>query len=284
MRAEAKNVLVTGGNAGIGYFVCEQLAQAGATVLLGSRSAGKAEVAMAVIRERVPGAQVRHVPLDLADPQSIKQAADEAGPLDAVVHNAGVYVEGPERQVTVDGNELMFATNHLGHFVLTHWLKLRPAGRVVITGSLTARSARLDFDDLQTERDYKTMKAYARSKLAQMMFGFELARRGVDCVVTHPGGALDSLTPERPGVVAKGPLWAAPARIVLQGKGAGAWPAVRAVLDPDVKSGQLLGPRGLFSTKGKPRPETPREHFVEAGAAKRLWDASVELTGVDPLK
>jgi NAD(P)-dependent dehydrogenase (short-subunit alcohol dehydrogenase family) len=284
MRADGKNVLVTGGNAGIGYFVCEQLAQAGATVLLGSRSAGKAEAAMAVIRERIPGARVRHVPLDLGDPQSIKQAADEAGQLDAVVHNAGVYVDGPERQVTADGNELMFATNHLGHFALTHWLRLKPAGRVVITGSLTARSVRLDFDDLQTERDYKTMKAYARSKLAQMMFGFELARRGVDCVVTHPGGALDSLTPQRPNVATGHSKLAWPARIMVQGKDSGAWPAVKAVLDPGVRSGQLLGPRGLFGAKGKPRPETPREHFVDSEAAKKLWDASVELTGVDPAK
>lgn len=284
MRADGKKVLVTGGNAGIGYFVCEQLAQAGATVLMGSRSAAKAEVAIGVVRERVPGARISTVRLDLADPQSIKEAADEAGQLDAVVHNAGVFVEGQERQVTADGNELMFATNHLGHFALTHWLKLAEGSRVVITGSLTARSAQLDFSDLQTERDYKTTKAYARSKLAQMMFGFELARRGVQCIVTHPGGALDSLTPERPGVAARGSLWAAPARILLHGKDSGARPAVRAVLDPSVQSGQLLGPRGLFGVKGKPKLETPREHFVDSGAAKRLWDASVELTGVDPAK
>jgi NAD(P)-dependent dehydrogenase (short-subunit alcohol dehydrogenase family) len=252
--------------------------------VLGSRSRAKAETAMAAIRERVPGARLTSVRMDLADLASVKEAADELEDLDAVVHNAGVYADGPERQVTADGNELMFATNHLGHFALTHWLKLKPQGRVVITGSLTARSARLDFDDLQTERDYKTMKAYARSKLAQMMFGFELARRGVDCVVTHPGGALDSLTPERRSVATGHSKWAWPARIAVQGKDSGAWPAVKAVLDPEVKSGQLLGPGGLFGTKGKPRPETPREHFVDSEAAKKLWDASVELTGVDPAK
>jgi NAD(P)-dependent dehydrogenase (short-subunit alcohol dehydrogenase family) len=284
MRAEGKNVLVTGGNAGIGHFVAEQLAAEGATVVLGSRSLAKAETAMAAIRERVAGARLAKVRMDLADLASVRQAADELGSLDAVVHNAGVYVDGEQRQVTASGQELMFATNHLGHFALTHWLKLAQDSRIVITGSLTARRARLDFDDLQTERDYKTMRAYARSKLAQMMFGFELARRGVQCVVTHPGGALDSLTPERPGVAVKGAVWAAPARILLQGKDAGAWPAVRAVLDPEIKSGQLLGPRGLFGVKGKPRLEAPREHFLDSEAARKLWDASAELTGVDPLK
>jgi NAD(P)-dependent dehydrogenase (short-subunit alcohol dehydrogenase family) len=205
---DAKKVLITGGNAGIGYFVCEQLAAAGVSVFMGSRNAEKAKVAIAEIRERVPEALVEHVPLDLADRESIRAAADVVERLDAVVHNAGVYLDGP-RQVDEDGNEVMFATNHLGHFALTHWLRPKMAGnsRIVVTGSLTARTARLDFDDLQTERDYKTMRAYARSKLAQMMFGFELNRRGVPTVVTHPGGALDSITPARPHLTTRPGFW-----------------------------------------------------------------------------
>ncbi|MBP2322904.1 NAD(P)-dependent dehydrogenase (short-subunit alcohol dehydrogenase family) [Kibdelosporangium banguiense] len=281
-------VLVTGGNAGIGYFVAEQLAGAGASVVLGSRNPGKADAAIGVIRERVPGADVRKVRLDLADLGSVKAAADEVGVVGAVVHNAGMFGAGT-RKTTADGNEVMFATNHLGHFALTHWLKLAENGRVVVTGSLMARSARLDFDDLQTERNYKTMRAYARSKLAQMVFGFELDRRlraagsTVRCVVTHPGGALDSLTPNRPAVATGHSAWASPAKVLLQGKDSGAWPAVRAVLDPGVEGGQLLGPRGLFSTRGKPKTESPRPHFVDPADAKKLWDASARLTGVDPL-
>lgn len=123
-RAEGRNFLVTGGNAGIGYFVAEQLAGTGATVVLGSRDETKAKAAIASISSRVPGAQVRHLPLDLADLASLRTSVDalELDRLDAVVHNAGVALDQPPRRETKAGQELMFATNHLGHFALTHWL------------------------------------------------------------------------------------------------------------------------------------------------------------------
>jgi NAD(P)-dependent dehydrogenase (short-subunit alcohol dehydrogenase family) len=211
-RADGKTFLVTGGNAGIGYFVAEQLAGTGATVVLGSRDAARAQAAMVSIRSRVPDARVRHLRLDLADLPSLRACVDalEADRLDAVVHNAGVLVEEPERRETADGNEWMFGINHLGHFALTGWLApllaAAPAGRVVTTGSLTGKSVRLDLADLQSTRDYRPKRTYSRSKLAQMLFGFELDRRlraaasTVSSVVTHPGGALDSLTPERADV------------------------------------------------------------------------------------
>jgi NAD(P)-dependent dehydrogenase (short-subunit alcohol dehydrogenase family) len=287
---ETKTVLVTGGNAGIGYFVAEQLAARGATVVIGSRSAAKAEAALGSIRTQVPGAQVRHIPLDLADLSSLKASVDalELSHLDAVVHNAGVYLDGPERRETAAGHELTFGTNHLGHFALTHWLAplLADGGRIVTTGSFTAKRAELDFDDLQSRNDYKPKDAYARSKLAQMLFGFELDRRlraagrSAISVVTHPGGALDSLTPSRPPLhVRKHGL--SPAGLLLQGKDAGAWPAVHAVLEPDVDGGQLWGPRTL-GMRGRPHLETVRGRLADTEAAARIWTASVELTGVDP--
>ncbi|MFF9839190.1 SDR family NAD(P)-dependent oxidoreductase [Streptomyces sp. NPDC013740] len=288
--------LVTGGNAGIGYFTAEQLAGTGATVVLGSRSAERAQAAVDAIRARVPGARVRTVGLDLADLGSLRSTADSLGVqrLDAVVHNAGVLLEGPERRETGDGNEVHFATNHLGHFALTHWLlpllEAAPAARVVTVGSFAAKSERLDLNDLQSRADYRAKRTYGRSKLAQMYFGLELDRRlraagsRVSSVVVHPGGALDSLTPSRPPVHVR-TRWASlrgsAAALVLQGKHAGAWPAVRAVLDPLVVGGELWGPR-VFGLRGRPHRERLWAQLEDAETARRLWETSAELTGVAP--
>ncbi|MEV6149113.1 SDR family NAD(P)-dependent oxidoreductase [Nonomuraea sp. NPDC052129] len=295
-RADGKNFLVTGGNAGIGYFVAEQLAGTGATVILGSRDTVKAEAAQVSIRARVPGARVRHIRLDLADLSSLKASVDALSldRLDAVVCNAGVLLDQPPRRETKDGNELMFATNHLGHFALTWWLApLLTAGyasRVVTTGSFTAKSESLDLDDLQSTRDYQPKRTYARSKLAQMLFGLELDRRlraagsTTLSVLTHPGGALDSLTPSRPPVHQRTTgerLRGLPAGLLLQGKEAAAWPAVRAVLDPSVRGGQLWGPR-VFGIRGVPALEPVRGHLADADLADRVWTASADLTGLDP--
>ncbi|PKV90030.1 SDR family NAD(P)-dependent oxidoreductase [Streptomyces sp. TLI_146] len=295
-RADGSVFLVTGGNAGIGYFVAEQLSATGATVVLGSRDPAKAERATASIRGRVAGARVRAVRLDLADLPSLRAVADslEVKRLDAVVHNAGVALDDPPRQETGDGHELMFGTNHLGHFALTRWLmpllSAAPAARVVTMGSFAAKSERLDLDDLESRQDYRPKRTYGRSKLAQMYFGVDLDRRlravgsTVTSVVVHPGGALDSLTPSRPPLHVRGTgarLGAAPAALLLQGKHAGAWPAVRAVLDPAVRGGRLWGPR-VFGLRGEPRPEPLWNHLADSFVAARLWDVSRELTGVEP--
>jgi NAD(P)-dependent dehydrogenase (short-subunit alcohol dehydrogenase family) len=280
-----KTFLVTGGNAGIGYFVAEQLAATGATVLIGSRTRTRAEAAMTAIRAHVPAARLRYVPLDLADLDSLTATVDEVDELDAVVCNAGVMLDGQARRTSRAGHELVFATNHLGHFALVALLlpKLTPTGRVVTTGSFVAKSAHLDLTDLHSTKDYRPKDTYARSKLAQMIFGLELDRRlkragsEVISVVNHPGGALDSLTPARP------PAWSKARRnvaagLVLQGKDAGAWPAVRAVLDPEVTGGQVWGPR-VLGLRGRPRPEPVRGALADTGIAADLWAASEELTG-----
>lgn len=295
-RAEGRVFLVTGGNAGIGYFTAEQLSAGGATVVLGSRDPAKAETALESIRSRVPGARVRALRLDLADQASLRTAAGalEAERLDAVVLNAGVALDDPPRRETGDGHELMFGTNHLGHFALTaHLMPLlaaAPAARVVTVGSFAAKSERLDLADLQSRRDYRPKRTYGRSKLAQMYFGLELDRRlrahgsTVTSVVVHPGGALDALTPARPplpAVTAAARLRAAPAALLVQGKDAGAWPAVRAVLDPTVRGGQLWGPRH-FGLRGTPREEPLWTQLTDTTVAARLWDAGRDLTGTEP--
>lgn len=295
-RAEGRNFLVTGGNAGIGYFVAEQLAGTGATVVLGSRDRAKAEAAIASIASRVPGARVRHLPLDLADPDSLRAGVDALAldRLDAVVHNAGVALDHPPRRETRDGHELMFATNHLGHFTLTHLLAplllATPGSRIVTTGSFAAKSERLDLDDLQSTRDYRPKRTYARSKLAQMLFAVELDRRlraaaGTTLsVLVHPGGALDPLTPSRPPVHVRTTgerLRNLPLGLVVQGKDAAAWPAVRAVLDPHVRGGQMWSPR-VFGLRGTPRLEPLWPHLTDTATAARLWTAGCELTGHEP--
>ncbi|VVJ21379.1 Oxidoreductase [Amycolatopsis camponoti] len=284
-------VLVTGGNAGIGYFAAEQLASAGAEVVIGSRDPAKAESARTAIRSRVAGAKVEHVRIDLADLASLE--AVDAGELDAVVCNAGVALDNPPRRETAGGHELMFGTNHLGHFALVARLmpRLAPDARIVTTGSFAAKSAKLDFADLQCERDYQPKRAYERSKLAQMLFAFELDRRLREAgskrlsVVAHPGGALDALTPSRPPVHVRGAgqwLRGLPMRALVHGKDAGARPAVRAVLGPDVTGGQLWGPR-VFGLRGRPRLEERWTNLTDDAAAERLWAESVTLTGLDPL-
>ncbi len=297
-RAEGKTVLVTGASAGIGYFVAERLAAEGATVVLSCRDTSKADLAMRAIRARVPAARLRSVRTDLAALSSLTATVDALGVecLDAVVLNAGVLLSAPERRVNAQGHELMFATNHLGHFALVAhlapMLTAAPRSRVITVGSFAARSELLDLGDLQSERDYRPKRTYGRSKLAQMLFGFELDRRlrahGADIasIIVHPGGALDALTPSRPPLFVRTTaqrMRGLPAGLVLHGKHAGAESIVRAVLDTEIAGGQLWGPR-VFGLRGQPRPETPHAHMTDLETADRLWAASAALIGVDPLE
>ncbi|WP_394252234.1 SDR family NAD(P)-dependent oxidoreductase [Arthrobacter pityocampae] len=291
-----ERILVTGGNAGLGYFACEQLAAAGASVVMASRSADKAERAMDAIRGRHPGAEVSFQSLDLADLASVRAAAAtiaDGAPLSGLLANAGV-VGSRRRRTTADGFELQFGTNHLGHYALIARLlpSLSAAGtRIVHLGSISHRWARLTPSFLDPSR-YSGARAYATSKLAVMAFGFELARRleamgsPATSVVAHPGLALGMLTPDRPGVAA-GPSVPAPRwrqrimRQVAQGKDDGAWPLVRATIDRTIPNGAYCGPDGWFQLTGQPVVVPAKRHARERNAASRLIDLSARLTGVD---
>ncbi|MET8875084.1 SDR family NAD(P)-dependent oxidoreductase [Nocardia sp. NPDC004604] len=296
-RADGRTFLVTGASAGIGYFVAEHLAVSGATVVVGCRDTAKGDLAIGAIRARVPGARLRCVRVDLADLSALPATVDALGvdSLDAVVLNAGVLLSGPDRRVSAQGHELMFATNHLGHFALVaHLAPMLTAAansRVITVGSFAARSERLDLGDLQSEHDYQPKRSYGRSKLAQMLFGFELDRRlrghgaSTASIVVHPGGALDSLTPSRPPLFVRTTaqrLRGLPAGVVLHGKHAAAEGIVRAVLDTEITGGQLWGPR-VFGLRGQPLREVPQAHMTDHDTAARLWAISSALTGVDPL-
>jgi NAD(P)-dependent dehydrogenase (short-subunit alcohol dehydrogenase family) len=294
--AHGKVFAVTGGNAGIGYFVSEQLARAGARVLIAGRSAERGARAEQAIRAVVPDADLGHLRLDLADLSSVAKAGAEIAALerlDGLVMNAGVLTQ-VQRQQTVDGNELVFGTDHLGHAALgAHAypaLARTPGSRIVMVGSFGARFVRLRFDDLQASQGrYHGFTTYLRAKLAQMVFAYELDRRlraagsPVSSVQAHPGGALDGLTPPRPPVQVR----TAKLRVIglagllaaAQSKEAAAWPIVRAALDPSAAGGQLYGPRYLRS-RGRPVLEKPAAHFLDARSGERLWKATEELTGV----
>ncbi|WP_331730420.1 oxidoreductase (plasmid) [Kitasatospora sp. NBC_00070] len=295
-----RTAVVTGGSAGIGYHVAEQLAAAGAHVIVAARSPQRTEAAVASIRGQVPGASVEGIPLDLADLVSVQQAAaglQRRGPVDILVNNAGV-TSGAERTETADGFETMFGTNHLGHFALTLQLLPalleRPTGRVVTLGSLTHTRAALTLDDLQSFHSYRSMRVYGRSKLAALLFAFELDRRlraaGSPAVslAAHPGWAVGELDPARP------PVWSpttaqrlrgAALALMAQSKQRGAWPVVRAALDPLAAGGRYYGPGGVGKLKGAPVAQRAADHAYDHSVAARLWDISETLTGVCwPLK
>ncbi|MBF4578249.1 SDR family NAD(P)-dependent oxidoreductase [Frigoribacterium sp. VKM Ac-2530] len=291
-------VVVTGATAGLGYFAAERLAALGHQVVLAARSPERAVRAADTVRDRVPGADVSTVDLDLADLSSVRSGADAltaAGGVDALLANAGV-VGSRRRQTTADGFELQFGTNHLGHFALvSHLLPAlaeSPRGRVVHLGSISHRFVRLDLDDPMMVSSYSGAVAYARSKLAVMTFGLELDRRlraagsSVSSVIAHPGLSWESLSDPRPPVVEprRPPAVVTSAMHAFsQGKEAGAEPLVHATVDPGVRGGEYWGPSGWFQLTGPPAVVPTKKHARDRASAERLWAVSAELTHTDPV-
>jgi NAD(P)-dependent dehydrogenase (short-subunit alcohol dehydrogenase family) len=289
-----KTFVVTGGNAGIGYFTVEQLAAAGGRVIIAARNHDKARAAMGSIHSRVPAADVEFVHLDLTSLASIGAAAgaiSALGPLDGLVNNAGLVISPRRRQVTSDGLELLVGGNALGHFALTAQLfpSLAPAGRVVGLGSMSTRMVRLDVSDLLSERRYRPFRAYAFSKHAVHGFAFELDRRlraagdSRRSLLAHPGFAVTGLAERRPGVTDQA-RWRRLAEIVLfslvaQGKDEGAWSSVRAVTDPDAESGTFFGPSRMRLT-GPPAALAPEMSSASPEFGAALWSLAEEKTGV----
>ncbi|POH70449.1 MULTISPECIES: SDR family NAD(P)-dependent oxidoreductase [Cryobacterium] len=291
-----RTFVVTGANAGLGYFTSEQLAGAGAHVVLACRNPAKAAAAIAAIRGRVPGASVSALALDVADLGSVRGAADrilEFPRLDGLILNAGIVHPPQDRSVSLDGAELVLATNYTGHFLLTSLalpaLQRTPGSRVVSLGSMISRLMDSSLDDLQLEVTYNGWKAYAQSKIAMQVFGFELDRRlraagqggpdGVQSLVSHPGYSISGLTPGIRGVneVSRAKRFADTLQgfIGAQSKDAGAWPTVRAAIDPDARGGQYYGPR--FLTRGAPALQHPTRTSLDRGIAERLFTRTEAL-------
>lgn len=285
--------VVTGASGGIGLETASVLARRGATVVLAGRDVVKAERAAERLRAEAGPASVRVVRLDLAALASVREAAGEirsACPrLDLLINNAGVMT--PPYQRTEDGFELTFATNHLGHFALTGLLLERllatPGSRVVTVSSIAHARAVMRFDDLQSVRGYDASDAYRQSKLANLLFSYELQSR------LETASAATTALAAHPGVV-RTDLWRTSSvleRVLLsprlrplnfwlvQDARMGALPTLRAATDPAARGGEYYGPAGRHETGYPVRVESSaRSH--EAAAQHRLWEISEQLTGV----
>jgi NAD(P)-dependent dehydrogenase (short-subunit alcohol dehydrogenase family) len=274
-----RRVIVTGANSGIGRASAHALAATGARVVLAVRNLDNGRAAAAAM----PGeTEVRR--LDLASLASVREfAAAWDGEIDLLINNAGVMV--PPLTRTVDGFELQFATNHLGHFALTNLLLERVTGRVVSLSSFMHRRGSIDFDDLNWARKpYRAWAAYGQSKLASLLFTAELQRRltaagsPVLATAAHPGYAATNLV--------KGPAkWydragmALTTRLFAQDTDSGALPTLYAAVD-DIPGNSYAGPGGVLQLRGAPKLVGRSPAAQDIGAARRLWDASEQLTGV----
>ena len=277
--------VVTGANTGLGFETAQVLAARGASVVLAVRNVEKGKQAAARIVAAAPGATVTVQELDLSSLDSVRAAAAElrAGHprIDLLICNAGVMY--PPKQTTGDGFELQFGTNHLGHFALTGLLLEQmlpvPGSRVVTVSSVGHRmQARINFDDLQWERSYSRVRAYGQSKLANLMFTYELQRRlsgagTTIAVAAHPGFAATELMRHTPAAAVVTPLFSQDAAM-------GALPVLRAATDPGVLGGQYYGPGGFLGLRGYPKLAASSRRSHDEAVQRRLWAVSEELTGV----
>jgi len=290
-----KVFVVTGGNSGLGLETARELSRKSAHVVIACRDAAKAATALSEIRAGARGASIEAVNLDLASLASVRAFAEafcaNHHRLDALCNNAGVMAL-PYRK-TADGFEMQFGTNHLGHFALTGFLLdvlcATPGARVVNVSSSAHRFGRIRFDDLQSERSYGRWRAYGQSKLANLLFTYELARRvekaGVALlsVAAHPGYAATNLQTAGPRM--EGAAWMERLsllgnRLFAQSAGMGALPTLYAATAPDVRGGDYFGPDGVGEMWGSPTRVRSSARAQDRESAARLWQVSRDLTGV----
>jgi NAD(P)-dependent dehydrogenase (short-subunit alcohol dehydrogenase family) len=280
--------VVTGANTGIGFETAAALAANNAKVVMACRNRRKAEDAMARIRQRTPHADLEFIELDLASLASVEAFAESyrAGHdrLDLLINNAGVMV--PPFGRTEDGFELQFGCNHLGHFALTgHLMDLldtTEGARVVTVSSMAHRYGAMDFDNLNAEKGYDKMPAYGQSKLANLLFTFELQRRleaagsSVIATAAHPGWTGTDLQRHSSMIGFLNHFFA-------QSPPKGALPTLRAAVDPEARGGDYFGPKGFYEMRGYPVKVGTTAAATNEIDADRLWRVSEELTGVSYL-
>ncbi|HYH62777.1 MAG TPA: oxidoreductase [Solirubrobacterales bacterium] len=293
-----KTWVVTGANSGIGLVTARELARAGARVVLGCRDPERGREALEVASLAATGTEPLLVQLDLADLSSVREFASAVSAsgesLEGLVNNAGVMA--PPREETADGFELQFGTNHLGHFALTGLLLDRlmaseGEARVVTVSSMAHRTGSMDWDDLQGERDYNRWRRYGQSKLSNLLFANELARRstargwGIVSTAAHPGYAATHLQTSGPGLggglvsllnVAAMKV----TNLIAQSDEKGALPSLYAATAPGVASGAYVGPSGPGEARGHPTLVGSTKAARSEADAKRLWEISEDLTGV----
>ena len=283
-------IVVTGANAGIGWEAARALASKGARVLLGCRSAAKAEAAIVRIRAQVPTADLVHLPLDLADFASIRAAVHIAAAeprIDVLLNNAGVMVNS--FMTTAQGFEAHFGVNYLGAFALTSLLlpKLAeaPGARVVSTSSLSYRFAAGDYAHINGEDGFRPMQRYASSKLAILAFTMELDRRlraaqsPVTALACHPGFAATEIMGPSVGV---GRLFRPLSDRLFNTPAMGAWPALQAATDHNAMPGGFYGPQQWGGIRGPSGPVSISAKARDRRLGRSLWEMSVALTDIDP--
>ena len=290
-----KTILITGANSGLGFESAKALAKHGAHVILACRTLAKANGAAEAIRSAIPGAKVEPDALDLSDLGSVRTFARELNArhsqLDVLLNNAGVMATPYTR--TSDGFELQFGTNHLGHFALTGLLFERlektPGARIVSVSSIAHRFGKLRFSDPAWEHGYAKWPAYGMSKLANLLFTYELARRvavsgiGVCVAAAHPGYSSTNLQlrgAEMAG--AKLARWASKTftPLVAQNASMGALPQLYAATADDIRGGDFIGPDGWNELRGYPKKVRSSARSHDAAEMQRLWELSERLTGV----
>jgi NAD(P)-dependent dehydrogenase (short-subunit alcohol dehydrogenase family) len=284
--------VVTGANSGIGLIAARELARAGADVVLACRNVEKGDEALTSIRLDVPSARASVAALDLADLASVREFAGrlrgQHDRLDLLVNNAGVMA--PPRRLTADGFESQIGTNHLGHFALTGLLLgallNAPDPRVVTVSSDAHRIGRIRFDNLQGERHYNNWLAYGQSKLANLLFAFELQRRAADAgtalrsMAAHPGYSATNLQFAGPAGRLERLTMAMTNRMFAQSAEMGALPTLYAATVPDLPGGSFVGPDGFMGMRGHPHLVTAVGRAYDEDSARRLWEVSEDLTGV----
>ncbi|MHC3439131.1 oxidoreductase [Natrialbaceae archaeon A-gly3] len=290
-----RTIVVTGANSGIGLEAARELARNGATVIMACRSVERGKEAAADIRREVPDADLRVEACDLGDLESVASFADRLGDerIDVLVNNAGTMAI--PRSETADGFETQFGVNHLGHFALTGQLleNLRPdddrESRVVTVSSGMHEQGEIDVEDLHGEREYDAWDAYAQSKLANVLFAYELGRRlltadaSVESMAVHPGYANTRLQfrgPEQRGSrLRKAAMWVTNTALA-QSAAKGALPTLYAATAPEADGGAYYGPGGLMNMRGVPERQASSDRSYDEEVARRLWTVSSDLTGV----
>lgn len=291
---QGKVVLITGSNSGIGFEAARVLAGEGAEVVLAVRNTQKGQTAAAAIRRDYPTATLDVMTLDLADLASVREFAESfrkrSDRLSLLINNAGVMAP-PYRQ-TAGGFEMQFGTNHLGHFALTGrllpLLLSTPSARVVNVSSAAHRMGKIDFDNLDGSKGYSRWRFYGQSKLANLLFTYELQRRfeaakaDVISVACHPGFAATNLTAAGVGMnlswLGKG--LGSLSNLAAQSAAMGALPTLYAATEPSVHGGEYIGPTGRGGMKGYPGKVESNEQSHDRSVAQRLWQVSETLTGV----
>jgi NAD(P)-dependent dehydrogenase (short-subunit alcohol dehydrogenase family) len=290
---DGRTAVVTGANSGLGLVTARELARAGAHVVIAVRDVEKGRGALERIRSALSPGDVALdvVRLDLADLSSVRagaqQLAESHPRLDVLINNAGVMA--PPRRLTADGFESQLGTNHLGHFALTGLLLTTllaaPAPRVVTLSSGAHRIGTIRFDDLQWERGYNNWRAYGQSKLANLMFAFELARRAalagtaLRSLAAHPGYAHTNLQFAGPARWYERAAMAVTNRVIAQSAEMGALPTLYAAV-MELPSGTFVGPDGFMEQRGHPKVVTAAAKAYDEQAWRRLWEISEALTGV----